>query len=110
MLATVERLRLRLETLGVELLGDASLSSRDIESAPSLIERMELPIWNTWNATSAPSKTAQENYLRAGVLFEKFLTDLNGVKQEIEALEKQLNDLGAPFTQGRLQLPDWKME
>lgn len=110
LLEKVENLRLRLEELGVELLGDASLSKRDIESAPSLIERMELPIWNTWDATSAPSKTAQENYTRAGVLFEQFLKDLNAVKKDIETLENQLNDLGAPYTKGRLQLPDWKME
>jgi hypothetical protein len=96
--------------LGVTLTGDASLSKRDIESAPSLLERMETPIWNTWEATSAPSKTAQDNYTRAGKLFEQFLKDLNVVKQDIEQLEKQLNDLGAPYTNGRMELPDWKME
>ncbi len=110
LLEEAERLRLRLQELGVTLTGDASLSKRDIESAPSLLERMETPIWNTWEATSAPSKTAQDNYTRAGKLFEQFLKDLNVVKQDIEQLEKQLNDLGAPYTNGRMELPDWKME
>ena len=110
LLEEAERLRLRLKELGIILTGDASLGKRDIESAPSLLQRMETPIWNTWEATSAPSKTAQYNCTRAGKLFEQFLKDLNVVKQDIEKLEKQLNDLGAPYTNGRMQLPDWKME
>jgi hypothetical protein len=43
-------------------------------------------------------------------MFETFLGDLNSLKAEINKLEKQLNDLGGPYTPGRLQIPDWKLE
>ncbi len=96
--------------MSIELHGDGSLSSRDFEAAPGLLGRMESPIWNMWDATSAPSQTAQKNYELVGKMFEKFLADMTTVKGEINDLEKQLNDLGGPYTPGRIQIPDWKME
>lgn len=110
LLEKVEGLRLRLETLGTTLMGDATRSSRDIESEPSLLERMEMPIWSMWNSTSAPSESTRANYLKAGQAFEKFLADLRSVQTDLEAVEKQLNELGAPYTPGRMQIPDWKLE
>lgn len=110
LLETAEKIRLRLKELGVDLYGDGSLSSREFEAEPGLFERMESPIWNMWDATAAPSQTAQKNYTIVGKMFEKFLGELNTVKKEINDLEQQLNDLGAPYTPGRIQIPDWKLE
>lgn len=110
LLEQAESIRIRLKEMGVELYGDGSLSGRDIEAEPSLLERMESPIWNMWGATSAPSQTAQKNYTLVGKMFEKFLVDLNNLRGDINKLEEQLNDLGGPYTPGRIQIPDWKME
>ena len=110
MLGKVEDLRLRLEKLGVTLMGDATRSRRDIETEPSLLARMESPIWSMWNATSAPSESTRASYLKAGQAFEKFLADLRIVQSDLEQSEKQLNDLGAPYTPGRMQIPDWKLD
>jgi hypothetical protein len=71
---------------------------------------MESPIWNMWNATSAPSQSAQRNYQQAGKLFEDFLSELKAFEKDLSGIEQQLNDLGGPYTKGRVQIPDWKME
>jgi photosystem II stability/assembly factor-like uncharacterized protein len=110
LLETAEKLRLNLKKMSIELHGDGSLSAREFEATPGLLNRMESPIWNMWDATSAPSKTAQKNYEIVGKMFEQFLKDMTTVKKEINNLEKQLNDLGGPYTPGRIQIPDWKME
>ena len=110
LLKQVETLRLRLEELGVTLLGDASRSRRDVETEPSLVQRMEMPIWSMWGATSAPAESTRANYLKAGLAFEKFLLDLKTSKDDLEKIERQLHEAGAPYTPGRLQIPDWKME
>lgn len=110
LLKKVDELRLRLEQLGVTLLGDGTRSSRGIETEPSLVARLESPIWSMWNATSAPSESTRANYLKAGQAFEKFLVDLRSVQKDLKKVEQQLNDLGAPYTPGRMQIPDWKLE
>lgn len=110
LLEQVEALRLRLEELSVELLGDASRSRREIETAPSLVARLEMPIWSMWGSTAAPSASTQANYLKAGQAFEQYLVKMKAAKADLEKLERQLNELGAPYTPGRLQLPDWKLE
>lgn len=110
LLKTVEDLRIRLKEMSIRLYGDGSLSKREFETAPGLMQRMEGPIWNMWDATSAPSTTAQKNYTIVGKMFEQFLKDLEVVRKDINTLEQQLNDLGAPYTSGRIQVPDWKLE
>ncbi len=110
LLEQVDKMRIRMKELGIELYGDRSLSSREFEAAPGLMSHMEGTIWSIWYSTSAASDSAEKKYQAAGILFEKFLKDLSVVGQELTQIEKQLNDLGAPYTPGRVAIPDWKME
>ena len=110
LLETAEKLRILLKELGINLFGDGSLSKREFETEPGLMERMESPIWNMWGSTAAPSKTAQKNYIVVGKMFEELLESLTVIKNEINQLELQLNELGGPYTPGRIHIPDWKLE
>ena len=110
LMADAEKLRLALKEMSIQLYGDGSLSKREFETEAGLFERMEGPIWNMWNATSAPTKTAMDNYLVLGKEFEEQLKAMRGLEQQLDGLEKQLNDMGAPFTSGRNYIPDWKLD
>ena len=51
-----------------------------------------------------------DNYLVLGKEFEEQLKAMRGLEQQLDGLEKQLNDMGAPFTSGRNYIPDWKLD
>ncbi|MBK7214392.1 MAG: hypothetical protein IPH88_14045 [Bacteroidales bacterium] len=82
----------------------------DEENPPapvSLNNRLYKIAWSTWISTSAPTKMQKDAY---DILREEFPPVYNLVKKlgetDIPNLEKELENIGAPLTPGRL--PDWK--
>jgi hypothetical protein len=92
--------------LGIQMHGDHSLSRREFETAPSIMDRVETIIWNQWRATAAPTRTNIVGYEIARDAFKPWYDKLNSVLKTIEDLEEQLNAGKAPYTPGRL--PYWE--
>ena len=96
--------------IGIELNGDYSLSGRDIATEPSIIGRVETIVWNLWRSRNVSLGTATEQYEDAGKALEPVLQEIKGMLSRVNELEDKLDDLGAPYTPGRIPLPNWKME
>jgi hypothetical protein len=61
-----------------------------------------------WNTTCAPTQTFEENYKIASRQLGPVIEGLKTVVQSIEAIERELEMKGAPYTPGRW--PVWKGE
>jgi len=92
------------------LYGEHSLSSREFETKNSLSGRIETAIWSTLGNSSSATETSKRLYKEAGDEFGPLLDQLKAVITLVEEMEKELDDYKAPYTPGRIPLPDWKSE
>jgi len=66
-------------------------------------------LWGIWSTSSEQTKTQNDAYNIAGDEFEKVLTSLRNIaEKDIIELNKELDNLGSPWTPGRI--PNWKKE
>jgi hypothetical protein len=97
-----------LNALSLQLNGDATRSRREFETVPSINSRVGLLEDGMWNTTCAPTQTFEENYKIASRQLGPVIEGLKTVVQSIEAIERELEMKGAPYTPGRW--PVWKGE
>jgi len=106
MMETIKSLEKQMNTLSIQIYGDHSLSKREFETAPAIMDRVETIIWNQWRATAAPTQTNVTSYEIAKEEFNPWYESLKLILDEMDKLEDQLNTGKAPFTPGRL--PYWE--
>jgi photosystem II stability/assembly factor-like uncharacterized protein len=97
-------------TLEIAFYGESSLSSREFEVKNSLSDRIETAIWSTLSHSSTASQTSIRLYEEAGQEFEPLLNQLKKLITDVEEMETELDKHKAPYTPGRIPLPDWKMD
>ncbi len=99
----------RLATLTTALNGDATLDARNNASPLSIASRVENVASHQFFTTAAPTATEREAYRSAGTAFATVLADLRQLAAtDWPAVERALEQAGAPTTPGRL--PDWKLD
>jgi photosystem II stability/assembly factor-like uncharacterized protein len=90
-----------------KLRGDAVLRARNENTPTSISERLSYIISNSRSTLSKPTATMRENHRIAE---EELKEELGKLKQlvtvDLKKLEKHLDDIGAPWTPGRL--PVWE--
>jgi photosystem II stability/assembly factor-like uncharacterized protein len=67
-----------------------------------LNNRVQHVVWGMWGSTSEPTQTMKDNY---AIVIEEFPPILNQLKEmdaELKTMEKELDNMGAPWTPGRL--------
>lgn len=107
LLAEVEQLDRRLDDLGTELTGDASLSSRNKPASMSIRERVENIAGAQLYTSSAPTATEREAYGFAADAFGSVLSALREIATErLPAIERALELAGAGDTPARM--PEWR--
>jgi hypothetical protein len=105
----VTSLERELEKLNQSINGDPSLSKRNENQPPSISDRLMYILWGIWSTSSEQTKTHNDAYNIAGDEFEKVLTSLRNIaEKDIIELNKELDNLGSPWTPGRI--PNWKKE
>jgi len=105
----VEALDARLKELLLALRGDPTMSERVVPQLPSINARVRSIVDSQWKVTSPPTQTEQDAYRYAGDAFEEVLSDYRQlVREDLKALEDQLEAAGAPWTPGRI--PIWSLE
>lgn len=105
----VTNLEKELEKLNEKINGDKSLSKRNENQPPSINDRLMYILWGIWGTSSEQTKTQIDAYNIAGDELEKVLTSLRNIaEKEIIELNKELDNLGSPWTPGRI--PNWKKE
>ncbi len=96
----------RLRDLLVILAGDRTVSSRSEPTTPSLRGRIGRVLWGGNSSTSAPTATQRRSYELAATQFDPLLAELKTlVEVDIRRLEDRLEQIGAPYTPGRM--PRW---
>ena len=107
--AQARALELRLQDIGEKLEGDPVLASRNEPTPPAIVDRVQGIVGGHWSASAEATRTFQDDYALAAAEFAPVLTDLRqAIGVDLKGLEDQLENLGAPWTPGRL--PSWKPE
>ena len=96
----------RLRELRIELAGDPVIEAAQEPTPPTLVERVQRVVGNTWSNTQAPTATHRRNYQIASDQLGQFLPRLKAAADELRKLEDDAEAAGAPWTPGRL--PAWK--
>tara|TARA_B100001287_G_scaffold54633_1_gene43180 strand:+ start:3364 stop:6642 length:3279 start_codon:yes stop_codon:yes gene_type:complete len=98
------------DSINIQLYGDASLSSRDIEQKEAISSRVGIIIWNMWRNRSNPTSTNKMLYETASSMFELTVKDLQSLDDNIKNIEDYLEDNQVPFTPGRGLILNWNKE
>ena len=108
LLAETRRLGLALADLDVTLNGDATLAKRNEPAAPGLVDRVQSVVSGHWSTTTAPTATQEREVATAAAGLEGALATLRTIARDLDALEARAEELGAPWTPGRI--PELKPE
>ena len=89
------------------LSGDPVTRQRNMNTPPSINERVGYVVGAQRMSTARPTKTQADQYQAAAQDFEGVLSQLRQlIEVDLSRLEKQLEAAGAPWTPGRI--PEWK--
>ena len=87
--------------------GDTAARQRNMNTPPSINDRVGYVVGAQRMSTSRPTQTQQNQYTAAAQDFENVLAQLRQlIEVDLSRLEKQLEAAGAPWTPGRI--PEWK--
>jgi len=102
-IANIEKQLLGIRT---HLFGDATLSRREFETPPSMLEKASRITGNLIATSAAPTQTMQATYQSLSKQLTAVLAELKKAQADITTLETALDRAGAPHTPGRM--PEWK--
>ena len=87
--------------------GDPVARQRNMNTPPSINDRVGYVVGAQRMSTARPTQTQQNQYTAAAQEFEGVLSQLRQlIDVDLSRLEKQLEAAGAPWTPGRI--PEWK--
>ena len=87
--------------------GDAAARARNMNTPPSINDRIGYVVGAQRMSISRPTQTQQSQYAAAAADFQTVLGQLRQlIDVDLARLEKQLEAAGAPWTPGRI--PEWK--
>jgi photosystem II stability/assembly factor-like uncharacterized protein len=92
--------------ISVMLYDDRTLSRRQFETPPSMVEKMYRISGNLISTSAAPTQTMQAAYQSLSKQLTTVVADLKKTQTDIATLESALTAAGAPATPGRLI--EWK--
>jgi hypothetical protein len=107
-LAEARRLQTELDDLRVDLVGDPTKAERNVFTPPSIYGRVNRIVGSQWNTTQGPTQTQRDAYGWASAGFAGALDRLHTLVDDVQALERDLELAGAPWTPGRT--PVWQPE
>jgi len=106
MLDRIRDLETDLRDLQLALEGNSVVSRRNEPVPPSIRGRVYRVVGGLNRTTMAPTQTMRENLAAARKEFDPVMRNLKGlVEIRLAGLEQELEQLGAPYTPGRL--PSW---
>jgi len=92
----------KIKTIRRSLNGDSEKTRLDIDQIPSPSGRIDMINYEQKNTTSTPTKTHRDSYAIAKEEYEALVDNIKMLaEKDVPALEKMLEDAGAPYTPGR---------
>ena len=98
----------RLGALRTEMDGDNVIAGENEPTPPTLIDRIQRVVFNTWSTVAAPTATHRKNYQIASEELAEFLPRFRAFLDDQKRLEDDAEAAGAPWTPGRV--PVWRPE
>jgi hypothetical protein len=107
LLAEIRSLEAEVDAVQRKLFGDRTLRSLDLDAEPGLSSRINGVIYDQWRSFSAPTQSQKDAFQIVADEFPPVLEAIKKiVEEDVKKIEKKLEDIGAPYTPGRL--PVWK--
>lgn len=103
----VKALELLMHEVQLSLWGDYHKLNRDVESIPSIMDRIETIVYQCWYSTSNVTTTQKTQMILAAEEYALVRAKLDEIIKRVQELEKLMNQKGVPYTPKRL---DWKVE
>lgn len=97
----IRGIRDRARALRVSMTGDRSLSSR-YERTPVSLARRAGGLQGNWSSQAEVTETDRQSYAIAESQLTGAVAQLRAIERDLGAFEQQLEQLGAPWTPGRL--------
>jgi photosystem II stability/assembly factor-like uncharacterized protein len=102
LIAEMQRLQEELNSILLVLRGDPAKSERNVFQPPSIKERVDRIAGSQWYTTSAPTQTNRQTLQWANDAFNVERMRLRKFFYDLRALEARMEEVGAPWTPGRL--------
>lgn len=99
--ARLSKLKKATGGLSAKLYGDPARAGKNESQAPTAASRIWGVISGHWNTTQLPTATQQKAIALAGTELESVITQLSALESELQVLEAEMIQGGAPFTPGR---------
>ncbi len=106
LLERLRKLEYSIAEIEQKLNGDKSLSKRNYDTPPSLMNRMNNAVWNSYYSTSEPTGEQKKNLKIVNEEIEALHFELKAMKTECKEINEILVKAGAPYLKD--QLPDLK--
>ncbi len=107
LLTDADSIETKVNNILEKLTGNQSLINRNINTPPSIADRIQQIIYDEWLSTSSPTQTQKDGYKIAGEEFIPVQTELRQIiNVDMKNLQKKLEAAGAPYTPGTV--PDWE--
>lgn len=104
--AAARALEARLADINQRLNGDSTVASRNEPVPWSIVQRASVVHQQLLQTRSDVPGLYRDSYQVAAQQYEATLAGLRALEEELEALERRLEELGMPWTPGRL--PEWR--
>jgi photosystem II stability/assembly factor-like uncharacterized protein len=97
----------KMDDIQRQLFGDSIMRQIDKEAEPGLSSRIRRIIYDQRRSTSAPTQSQRDAFQIVAEEFPSVLAALKKIiEEDIKKIEKKLEEIGAPYTPGRV--PEWK--
>lgn len=107
LLADIKALENKVTEIQRKMFGDRLLRRLDQDDEPGLTSRINGVIYDQWRSLSAPTQSQKDAFRIVADEFPPLLEAIrNIVDVDVKRIEDKLEELGAPYTPGRL--PVWK--
>jgi photosystem II stability/assembly factor-like uncharacterized protein len=107
LLGEIRALETKVDEIQRKMFGDRMLRRLDMDAEPGLSSRINSVIRDQWRSLSAPTQSQKDAFQIVADEFPPILEAIKRiVEEDIQKIEKKLEEIGAPYTPGRL--PVWK--
>ena len=106
-LVDIKALEAKINEIQRQMFGDTLLRRLDKGAEPGLTSRINGIVYDQWRSLSAPTQSQRDAFQIVADEFPPILESIRIiVDQDVKKIEKKLEEIGAPYTPGRL--PVWK--
>ncbi len=98
MMTDVKTIELAIDKLSLSFNGDGSLAKREFATLPGLLGQLEGIVYNLWATSTQQTGTYESKLNDIEKKFNVDYEELKTINLQVEALEKKLEDLDAPYT------------